>query len=121
MKRGASIAVCGSMPNTVMFRIAWMLACVWLSPPGLPMGMTSLPGWSSIAGLGVRRGRLPAATHDAWPAVAHDCEPRELGASPVPGITRVSLQTSLGAMQIALPRPSTTVTHEVSYGPSWCA
>src|ERR1700755_3543102 len=71
-----------------------------------------------MTGFGVSRGRLPGATSDGCRGSAHDWEPREEGAMPVPGITIVSLDTSLGLMEIALPQESTTPTNDVSKGPS---
>ena len=58
------------------------------------------------AGLGVKRGRLPGATADAWPASAKDCEPRDDGHKPVPGITGPSKETSLVVAENTLPWPS---------------
>ncbi|CFP60417.1 Uncharacterised protein [Bordetella pertussis] len=103
MKRGASIAVCGSMPNSVMFSSTCSMACTWLLPPGLPSGRMRLPRWMAMAGLGVSRGRLPGARLAGWLASARDWDPREDGHSPVPGITIVSLDTSLGVAEKALP------------------
>src|SRR3546814_2600410 len=37
------------------------------------------------AGFGVRRGRLPPSTEDAWPGIAQDWEPRAEGQNPEPG------------------------------------
>src|SRR5262245_12953416 len=69
-----------------------------------------------MAGLGVRRGRLPGATHDGWPGTAQDCDPRAEGQNPRPGITGLSHETSLGVADMALPWRSTTQTYEVSPG-----
>src|SRR5262249_30725093 len=45
---------------------------------------------------------------------SQDCEPREETASPVPGTTGVSVDTSLGVAENALPAASTTATYDVS-------
>src|SRR6516165_1694893 len=71
-----------------------------------------------MTGFGVSRGRLPGATADGCRGSAHDCEPREEGDRPVPGMTIESLDTSLGLMEIALPQRSITPTNDVSNGPS---
>src|SRR5262245_27012292 len=68
------------------------------------------------AGFGVSRGRLPGATHDAWPGTAHDWVPRDDGQNPRPGITGLSHDASLGVAEHALPWRSTTQTYEVSPG-----
>jgi hypothetical protein len=60
-------------------------------------------GPSASAGLGVSRGRLPGATEAATAGSAQDCEPREDGHSPVPGITGVLAETSLGVAEKTLP------------------
>src|ERR1700757_1018933 len=70
----------------------------------------------AIAGFGVSRGRLPGATHEAWPGPAHDCEPRVEGQKPSPGMIGPSHDESLGVADIALPCLSTTATYEVSPG-----
>src|ERR1700757_4029517 len=106
MKRGSSIAVCGSIPKTAIFRRTCRMACTWLSPPGDPMGIVILLSRNTITGFGVSRGRLPGATEEGCRGSAHDWEPREEGAKPVPGMTMVSLDTSLGLMEIALPQKS---------------
>src|ERR1700731_356202 len=82
------------------------------------MGIVILSSRNTITGFGVSRGRLPGATEEGCSGFAHDWEPREEGAKPVPGITIVSLDTSLGLMEIALPQESTTPTNDVSKGPS---
>src|ERR1700759_3132093 len=82
------------------------------------MGIVILLSRNTITGFGVNRGRLPGATEEGCRGSAHDWEPREEGAKPVPGMTMVSLDTSLGLMEIALPQESTTPTNDVSKGPS---
>ena len=72
--------------------------------------MTSRPSRKTIAGLGVSRGRLPGATALGYSGTSQDWEPREETASPVPGITGVSVETSLGVAEKALPSRSTTAT-----------
>ena len=67
-------------------------------------------GPRASAGLGVSRGRLPGATEAAIEGSAHDCEPREEGHRPVPGITGVLLETSLGVAENTLPWRSTAHT-----------
>ena len=75
-KRGASMAACGSMPKTATLRNTCSIDWHCTSPPGVPIGMYGLPFLKTIAGHGVRRGRLPGATALACPSTAHDCEPR---------------------------------------------
>src|SRR5262245_1299075 len=70
------------------------------------------------AGFGVRRGRLPGATDEAWPGTAQDWQPRDDGQKPRPGITGLSQLASLGVAETALPWRSTTHTYEVSPGSS---
>jgi hypothetical protein len=89
-KRGASIACCSAMPNCVTFRNTCIIAGACTSPPGVPKHMKGLPSFMASAGLGVSRGRLPAATCAGWPAARRDCWPREDITMPVPGITGVS-------------------------------
>ena len=72
--------------------------------------MTKAPSRIASAGLGVRRGRLPGATLDECAGSAQDCEPREEGQSPVPGITGVSKETSLGVAEKTLPSASMAQT-----------
>ena len=69
--------------------------------------MTRRPGHLAKAGFGVRRGRFPGATEEAWPGTAHDWEPREEGQKPVPGMTGDSHDTSLGVAEKQLPCRST--------------
>ena len=63
------------------------MAWVCTSPPGVPNGIAILPGWIAIAGLGVRRGRLPGATPDGWFGSAQFWLPRGEGIMPSPGTT----------------------------------
>src|SRR5688572_32068612 len=102
------------MPNTVMLRKTCSIACGWMSLPGLPNGMKALPSFSTIAGEGVRRGRFPGATDPGSDGSHHDCEPREEGQRPVPGITGVAFDPSLGVAENALPWRSITATYDVS-------
>src|SRR6266446_10898188 len=76
--------------------------------------MYGFPFLKTIAGHGVRRGRLPGATALAWPSTAHDCEPRVDTTRPVPGTTGACVQPSLGVAAKTLPRLSTTHRYEVS-------
>ena len=63
------------------------IACVCTSPPGVPNGIAILPGSMAIAGLGVRRGRLPGATPDGCFGSAQFWLPRDEGMIPRPGTT----------------------------------
>src|SRR5678815_2082014 len=67
-----------------------------------------------MAGLGVRRGRLPGARAAGCAGSVQFCEPREDGQSPVPGMTGVPLEPSLGVVENALPSLSITQAYEVS-------
>src|SRR6185369_16591800 len=51
-----------------------------------------------------------------WPGTAQDCDPRDEGQKPRPGITGLSQETSLGVAERALPCRSTTQTYDVSPG-----
>ena len=51
----------------------------------------------------MRRGRLPGATEDGCDGLAQDCDPRDDGTSPVPGITGAWREVSLGVAENALP------------------
>src|SRR5665213_2631405 len=97
-----------------MLRNTCSMACGCTSLPGDPNGMYALPLRSASAGLGVSRGRLPGATDAGCVGSHHDCEPREDGHSPMPGITGVSDDASLGVAENALPSRSTTHTYDVS-------
>src|SRR6185295_8503860 len=92
------------------------MACGCRSPPGAPNGMNQVFPRRASAGFGVRRGRLPGATDDAWPGTAHDCEPRVEGTKPSPGITGPSHDESLGVADMTLPFASATHTYDVSPG-----
>src|SRR5215204_1298215 len=92
------------------------MPCGCRSPPGEPNGMRSCPLRIAIAGLGVSLGRLPGAATEVWLGSPHDCEPRDDGQSPNPGMTGLSHDTSLGVAEKALPCESTTQTYEVSPG-----
>src|SRR5258707_15831540 len=85
-----------------------------MSLPGDPNGMKSLPSLNESAGFGVRRGRLPGASAAGCAGSVHDCDPRDEGHRPVPGITGVALEPSLGVVEQALPLSSTTHAYEVS-------
>ena len=100
----------GFIPKSSILNRTWTFACVWLSPPGVPNGMTILPGRIASAGFGVRRGRLPGPSAEAWPRTAQLCEPRAEGANPVPGMTGDSKVTSDGFDENALPSLSITPT-----------
>src|SRR5260370_11490088 len=106
--RGCSTASCGSMPKSTMLSRACGIAFAGTSPPGVPKGSTNCPGATAMAGLGVRRGRLPGASRLGWPSDVQDCEPRDDGTRPVPGITGESDETSLGVADTVLPQRSTT-------------
>src|SRR3546814_4235355 len=99
-----------------MWRKTCRLACGWVSPPGVPNGTTRLPLRIASAGFGVRRGRLPPSTEDAWPGIAQDWEPRAEGQNPVPGMTGDSQVTSDGFEEKTLPSLSITATYDVSPG-----
>src|SRR5262245_2301602 len=102
------------MSHSATFSRNCTIAWGWMSFPGEPKGMYAFPSRSSIAGLGVRRGRLPGASAAGCAGSVHDCEPREDGQSPVPGITGVALEPSLGVVENALPAWSITQAYEVS-------
>src|SRR5512145_1023871 len=102
------------MPKTLMFRNTCSIACGWMSLPGVPKGIWTLPSLSTMAGEGVNRGRLPGATEAGRSGSHHDCEPREDGHRPVPGITGVADEPSLGVAENALPSRSIAHTYEVS-------
>ena len=72
--------------------------------------MRNSPLRIAIDGLGVSRGRLPGAATEVWAGSPHDCEPRDDGQSPSPGMTGPSQDTSLGVAEKALPCESTTQT-----------
>lgn len=61
-----------------------------------------------MAGFGVRRGRFPAFAEDGWVGLPQDWDPRDEGQKPVPGMTGVDRDTSLGVAEKALPCESTT-------------
>ena len=86
--------------------MAWLCT----SPPGVPKGMTSSP-LTSMAGLGVRRGRRPARAPAGMGGigVVTGCRARD-GVRPVPGTTGMSQVPSLGVAEKALPKRSTTAT-----------
>jgi hypothetical protein len=105
------------MSKTAMFRNTCSIACACTSPPGVPMGIGLPSGRIASAGLGVSRGRLPGATDDACAGSAQFCEPREDGHKPVPGITGVSNDVSLGVAENTFPSLSITQTYEVSRAP----
>src|ERR1700694_2220999 len=106
------------MSNTVMLRNTCNIACACTSPPGVPSGIGLPSGSIAIAGLGVRRGRLPGATDDACAGSAQLCDPRDDGHRPVPGMTGVSYDGSLGVAENALPSLSITQTYDVSCAPT---
>src|SRR5581483_9571481 len=98
------------MPNTTRLRNVCSIACACTSPPGVPNGIARPSGPRASAGLGVSRGRLPGATEEGSAGSAHDWEPREDGHRPVPGMTGVLLETSLGVAEKTLPCLSTAHT-----------
>src|SRR5215210_3602954 len=85
-----------------------------MSLPGEPKGMYTFPFFKVSAGLGVRRGRFPGASAAGCAGSVHDCEPRDEGHKPVPGITGVALEPSLGVAENALPSRSITQAYDVS-------
>ena len=63
-----------------------------------------------MAGLGVRRGRLPGAMQAGTRGSAHDWVPRDEGTKPRPGMTGDVDEASLGVAEYRLPWLSTTAT-----------
>jgi hypothetical protein len=63
-----------------------------------------------MAGFGVILGLLPGATDAGCCGSARDWDPLSDGQRPVPGITGVFLETSLGVAEKALPHRSTAQT-----------
>ena len=88
------------------------------APPGVPIGMKARPSRKTMAGAGVRRGRLPPATRLGWPGESHPCDPLGDTTQPTPGMSGESTPGSLGVAENALPSASTTQTYEVSSEPS---
>src|ERR1700761_1523552 len=73
------------------------------------------PAWvTMIAGLGVRRGRLPGATPAGWRGSGRLWEPRPDGVMPRPGTTGTLPEPSDGVALKALPQRSTTQQYDVS-------
>src|SRR5215470_6314578 len=105
------------MPKAVTLRNTWSIACCWTSPPGVPNGMNNRPSRNTMAGAGVRRGRLPGATSLACPGASQPCEPRGDTTQPTPGTTGESTDGSLGVAENPLPAESTTQTYDVSSPP----
>src|SRR5215210_4908083 len=85
-----------------------------MSLPGEPKGMYTFPFFKVSAGLGVRRGRLPGASAAGCAGSVHDCEPRDEGHNPVPGMIGVPLDPSLGVAENALPCSSIAHEYDVS-------
>src|ERR1700722_12979725 len=112
--RGASIAVCGSMPKCMTFSNTWSMAWVCTSPPGVPNGITPPSLVTKIAGLGVSRGRLPGATPAGCFGSGRLCEPRPDGVIPRPGTTGTLPDPSEGVALNVLPHRSTTQQYDVS-------
>ena len=83
----------------------------WVSPPGVPNGMNSLPSLKAMAGFGVSRGRF-----HGWRAStggrgsSHDWEPRDDICMPRPGTMGLPASGSLGVAENALPHRSTVQT-----------
>src|SRR5262245_30985370 len=103
-----------SMPKWKVLRNTCSIACTCTSPPGAPNGMTLPSSRTAIAGLGVRRGRLPGATPDGWSGSGRDCVPRPDGTMPRPGIPGERHDPSDGVADIALPQRSTAQQYDVS-------
>ena len=95
------------MPNWKTLSSTWDIAWICTSPPGVPNGMTPPPAGSSMAGLGVSRGRLPGAAPAGWRGSGRDCEPRVDGTKPMPGTTGAAHDPSEGVALNALPQRST--------------
>src|ERR1700733_4485691 len=112
--RGASIAVCGSLPKCMIFSRTCSIAWVCTSPPGVPNGITPPSLVTKIAGFGVSRGRLPGATPAGCLGSGRLCEPRPDGVIPRPGTTGTLPDPSEGGALKALPQRSTTQQYEVS-------
>src|SRR3984885_10961068 len=106
--RGASIALCKSMPKCITFSSTCSIAWICTSPPGVPNGITPPLSVTSIAGLGVSRGRLPGATPAGWRGSGRLCEPRPDGVIPRPGTTGTLPDPSDGVALDAFPQRSTT-------------
>src|SRR3546814_14068507 len=94
------------MPNTLTLRKTCSIAWICASAPGEPKTRKGLPFLNAMAGLGVKRGRLPGATAEGGEMSGLDCDTREDGQSPVTGIKGVSRDTALGVAEKALPRLS---------------
>ena len=107
-KRGASMACCGSIPNSTTFRKSCAIACTCASPPGVPNGMNSRPSLSASAGFGVSRGRFHGAIDDGCSGSSQLCDPRVDIAIPISGTSGTPTSPSLGVAEKALPAPSTT-------------
>src|SRR5215471_10449829 len=97
-----------------MLSITCSIACVCTSPPGVPNGITPPDPVTTIAGFGVRRGRLPGATPAGWRGSGRLCEPRPDGVMPRPGTTGTLPLPSDGVALNASPHRSTTQQYEVS-------
>src|SRR5258708_9991514 len=102
------------MPKWKAFRNICSMAWTCTSPPGAPNGITLPSSRTAIAGLGVRRGRLPGPTPDGWLGSGRLCVPRPDGTMPRPGITGLRHEPSLGVADMALPQRSTAQQYEVS-------
>ena len=85
--RGASIAVCGSIPKCMTFSMTWSIAWICTSPPGVPNGITPPSSVTRMAGLGVSRGRLPGASELGWFSSSHMIWPRVPIGKPSSGTT----------------------------------
>ncbi len=113
--RGASIAFCRSMPKCMTFSSTCSIAWVCTSPPGVPNGITPPASVTSIAGLGVSRGRLPGATPGRMrrigPALRAAAGRRDAQAR---HHRHVAAMPSDGVALNALPQRSTTQQYEVS-------
>src|SRR5690348_18441886 len=101
-----------------MLRSTCTSACACTSPPGVPSVIGLPSGPNAIATMGVSRGRLPGAAHDGCDGSAKLCDPRDDGQRPVPGMTGVSYEGSLGVAANTLPSLSITLTCDVSCAPA---
>src|SRR5689334_9166221 len=103
-----------SIPKWKTFRKTCNIACVCISPSGVPNTNTDPSSFSAIAGFGVRRGRLPGATPEGWRGSGRDWTPRVDIISPVPGTTGHAQFPSEGVAEIALPHLSIAHRYVVS-------
>ena len=93
-----------------MLRNSWTIDVHWVSPPGVPKGMNSLPSLKAMAGFGVSLGRFQGWRLDGWLGSSHDWEPRDDIWRPRPGTIGLPASGSLGVAENALPHRSTVQT-----------